>query len=88
MEVACHVPETPGLGASDPCGMFTACGFRWREETVSPIPAKPVEIRQEEDVWVLRVQQSDGKVQEYRCNSENQAKQLAQVLTPREQPSP
>ncbi|HMK73686.1 MAG TPA: hypothetical protein VK454_10135 [Myxococcaceae bacterium] len=55
---------------------------------MSPIPAKAVEIRQEADVWVLRVEQSDGKVQEYRCNSENQAKQLALVLTPREQPSP
>ncbi|HXX32634.1 MAG TPA: hypothetical protein VEJ89_18165 [Myxococcaceae bacterium] len=51
------------------------------------MPAKPVEIRQEEDIWVLRVEQADGKVQEYRCNSEHQAKQLAQVLTPREQPS-
>jgi hypothetical protein len=45
-------------------------------------------IRQEEDVWVLRVEQPNGKVQEYRCNSEVQAKQLALVLMPREQPSP
>jgi hypothetical protein len=51
--------------------------------------AKPVVITQEEDdVWVLRLEQPNGKVQEYRCNSELQAKQLALVLTPREQPSP
>jgi hypothetical protein len=49
---------------------------------------KPVVIRQEEGVWVLQVEQANGKVQEYRCNSENQAKQLAMVLMPREQPSP
>jgi hypothetical protein len=51
--------------------------------------AKPVVITQEEDdVWVLRLEQPNGKVQEYRCNSELQAKQLALVLMPREQPSP
>jgi hypothetical protein len=50
--------------------------------------ATPV-IRQEEDVWVLRVEQPNGQVQEYRCLSELQAKQLAaMLLTPREQPSP
>jgi hypothetical protein len=49
---------------------------------------KPVVIRQVEDVWVLQVEQANGKVQEYRCNSEHQAKQLALVLMPREQPSP
>jgi hypothetical protein len=50
--------------------------------------ATPV-IRQEEDVWVLSVEQPNGQVQEYRCLSELQAKQLAaMLLTPREQPSP
>jgi len=46
-------------------------------------------IRQEEDIWVLRIEQPNGSVQEYRCLSELQAKQLlAMLLTPREQPSP
>jgi hypothetical protein len=68
--------------------MFTAYGFRWHRE-IAPMAAKPVVITQEEDdVWVLRLEQPNGKVQEYRCNSELQAKQLALVLTPREQPSP
>jgi hypothetical protein len=40
-----------------------------------------------DDVWVVRIA-TNGKVQEYRCNSEHQAKQLALVLMPREQPSP
>ncbi len=49
----------------------------------------PTVIRQEEDVWILRVEQPNGQVQEYRCLSELQAKQLAAVLLrPREQPSP
>jgi hypothetical protein len=49
----------------------------------------PASIRQEEDVWVLRVEQPNGQVQEYRCLSELQAKQLAAMLVkPREQPSP
>jgi hypothetical protein len=49
----------------------------------------PAVIQQEEDVWVLRVAQPNGQVQEYRCLSELQAKQLAaMLLTPREQPSP
>lgn len=40
---------------------------------------KPV-VTKEDDVWVIRVQKSDGKTQEYRCASELQAKQLATVL--------
>ena len=51
--------------------------------------SSPTVIRQEEDVWVLRVEQPNGQVQEYRCLSELQAKQLAAMLvTPREQTSP
>lgn len=46
---------------------------------------KPV-VTKEEDVWVIRVEKSNGKVQEYRCASESQARQLASVLMPREQP--
>ena len=40
---------------------------------------RPV-ITQEDDVWVIRVEKSNGKVQEYRCASEGQARQLALVL--------
>lgn len=36
---------------------------------------------QEAELWVLRVQQPNGKVQEYRCTSEGQVRQLAQVLS-------
>lgn len=35
-------------------------------------------------VWVLRIQGQDGKVQEFRCTTEKQARQLALVLTPSE----
>ncbi len=51
---------------------------------------RPV-VSKEADVWVLRVQKANGKVQEYRCTSENQAKQLALLLsapTPMEQVQP
>jgi hypothetical protein len=44
---------------------------------------KPV-VTQEEDVWVIRVEKSNGRIQEYRCASEAQARQLAAVLMPRE----
>ena len=36
-------------------------------------------LRQEEDMWILRIE-SNGKVQEYRCNSEVQARALAILL--------
>ena len=36
------------------------------------------------DVWVIRLQ-DNGKTQEYRCASEQQAKQLVMVLTPQGQ---
>ncbi len=49
--------------------------------------AMPV-VTKEENVWVLRLQQSNGKMQEYRCSTENQARQLALVLSrPSEQQS-
>lgn len=44
---------------------------------------KPVVV-QENDVWVIRLE-NGGKVQEYRCATEAQAKALALVLTPKEQ---
>lgn len=41
---------------------------------------KAVVIR-EEDVWVIRIENPNGKVQEYRCATEGQARQLAAVLS-------
>ncbi len=41
--------------------------------------AMPV-VTQEENIWVLRIQKPNGKMQEYRCATENQARQLALVL--------
>ncbi len=38
-------------------------------------------VRQEEDMWILRVE-TNGKVQEYRCHSELQARALAILLLP------
>jgi len=33
-----------------------------------------------DDVWVVRIEQPNGKVQTYRCATEAQAKQMAMVL--------
>ena len=41
--------------------------------------ARPM-VSKEADVWVLRLEKPNGKVQEYRCTSEGQAKQLALLL--------
>lgn len=38
-------------------------------------------VTQENDVWVLRIEKNNGKTQEYRCATENQARQLAMVLS-------
>ncbi|MDX2008712.1 MAG: hypothetical protein SFW67_00895 [Myxococcaceae bacterium] len=43
----------------------------------------PIVEKQQSDVWVVRVEKVNGKVQEYRCASEEQARQLALVLAPR-----
>jgi hypothetical protein len=43
-------------------------------------PDLPV-VRQEEDMWILRVE-TNGKVQEYRCHTELQARALAILLLP------
>ncbi|AKJ07029.1 Hypothetical protein AA314_08655 [Archangium gephyra] len=32
-------------------------------------------------MWILRLEKANGKVQEYRCTSEGQAKQLALMLS-------
>ena len=44
---------------------------------------RPV-VTKEEDIWVLRLEKPNGKRQEYRCATEGQARQLAQVLAPPE----
>jgi hypothetical protein len=45
-------------------------------------------VSKEADIWVLRLHTTSGKVQEYRCSTEGQARQLALVLSvPTEQPS-
>jgi hypothetical protein len=38
-------------------------------------------LREEEGMWILRVE-TNGKVQEYRCGSELQARALAILLLP------
>ena len=40
--------------------------------------------KKEDEVWVIRLENPSGKVQEYRCATEAQARQLALVLTPKE----
>jgi hypothetical protein len=37
-------------------------------------------VSKEAEIWVLRVQKPNGKVQEYRCTTEGQARQLALLL--------
>lgn len=38
-------------------------------------------VTREDDVWVIRIENTSGKVQEYRCSTESQARQLAAVLS-------
>ncbi|MFP2930466.1 hypothetical protein ACLESO_35765 [Pyxidicoccus sp. 3LG] len=38
-------------------------------------------VTKEDDVWVLRIEKENGKMQEYRCATENQARQLAMILS-------
>lgn len=51
---------------------------------MSATATKPV-VTCENEVWVIRLENTAGKIQEYRCATEAQAKQLALVLTPKEQ---
>jgi hypothetical protein len=44
-------------------------------------------VLKEEDIWVLRLHTASGKVQEYRCSTEGQARQLALVLSAATEPS-
>ena len=50
---------------------------------MDPTPETPelAVVRQEEDMWILRVE-TNGKVQEYRCHTELQARALAILLLP------
>jgi hypothetical protein len=41
---------------------------------------RPMVIK-EDDVWILRLMKPNGKVQEYRCTTENQARNLALLLS-------
>jgi hypothetical protein len=41
-------------------------------------------VTREDEVWVLRLDSGDGKVQEYRCATEAQARALALVLAPKD----
>jgi hypothetical protein len=48
-------------------------------------PTITKEKTEEGTVWVIRLTDTgNGKTQEYRCASEQQAKQLAAVLTPQQ----
>lgn len=49
--------------------------------------ALPV-VTKEEEIWVLRIRKANGKTQEYRCSTEGQAQQLAQLLGRPEQEAP
>lgn len=40
-------------------------------------------VTQEDGVWVVRLEREGKTVQEYRCASEAQARQLEQALTPK-----
>jgi hypothetical protein len=50
---------------------------------MEPTPDSPElpDVRQEEGMWILRVE-TNGKVQEYRCQTEVQARALAILLIP------
>jgi len=50
---------------------------------MDPAPQSPelATVTRDEDMWILRVE-SNGKVQEYRCGSELQARALAILLLP------
>ncbi len=38
-------------------------------------------VTKQDDVWILRLLKPNGKVQEYRCTTENQARSLALLLS-------
>jgi hypothetical protein len=50
---------------------------RMAQDTTAPT------LTHEDDMWVIRVRRDNGKIQEYRCASESQAKALFLVLAPK-----
>ncbi|MER2561766.1 MAG: hypothetical protein ABTQ32_13650 [Myxococcaceae bacterium] len=42
-------------------------------------------LEQLNGIWVVRLERENGKVQEYRCATEQQARALALVLAPKPQ---
>lgn len=40
-------------------------------------------MQQVDGVWLVRLERDNGKVQEYRCSTEQQARALALMLAPR-----
>jgi hypothetical protein len=69
--------QKPGVGTDDASG--AGAGEGSQKEAAMSTQAQSV-VSKEADVWVLRVQKPNGKVQEYRCTTEGQARQLALVL--------
>jgi len=41
-------------------------------------------MTKEDDMWVIRVENANGKTQEFRCATEKQAKQLFTALQPKD----
>ena len=52
---------------------------------MSTVAASKASVTKEDDVWVIRIENPSGKVQEYRCATEAQARQLAMVLAPKKE---
>ena len=84
----CGLPIQERLRASQPSvitGPVSGTGpastaSATRMDQTPESPELPL-VRQEEDMWILRVE-TNGKVQEYRCGSEVQARALAILLLP------
>ena len=47
-----------------------------------PQPPPPAQVLQADGAWMVRVHLRGGRVQEYRCASEEQARHLLEVLAP------
>jgi hypothetical protein len=43
------------------------------------MPKKPVVIKRD-GLWILQIEKENGKIQEFRCATEAQARQLALVM--------
>jgi hypothetical protein len=86
----CHQPA-PGALLDDLkplCLLVRNRGTRAAYSSPGEVPmASQAVVTREEDVWVIRVENTNGKVQEYRCATEVQARQLAAVLSAQERPA-